>query len=147
MVYSYFCEMKNNILYFLLTLLLVSCTQKATISEIDAINGYWQISKAVDAKGNKKEYPINEVYDYFELKNNKGFHKKVVWQPTGTFLVNDLQDEVRVTTKDDTVFLTFSSKFGKHQDQLERISDNEMVLVSEEGVSFYYSKVVLNSKK
>jgi len=58
MDYSYFYQMKKGILVFILTLVLASCSQKVDVSKIDAINGYWQISKVTDADGNKKENPI-----------------------------------------------------------------------------------------
>lgn len=127
-----------------LVFLILGCSQKVDISKIDSLNGYWQISKVLDDNGNKKEYPINEVYDFFEIKNKKGFHKKVVWQPTGKFLVNDMQDDVKLVQLEEEFFLEFSSKFGKHMDQLASISDNEMVLISKEKVKYYYSKVALD---
>jgi len=147
MDYSYFYQMKKGILVFILTLVLASCSQKVDVSKIDAINGYWQISKVTDADGNKKEYPINEIYDYFAIKNNKGFHKKVQWQPDGTFLVNDLQDEVKIVVADDKAVLNFTSSYGNHTVELVYISADEMILNSKDQIQFYYKKVILNSKK
>lgn len=113
---------------------------------MDFINGYWQISKVTDEDGNKKEYPINEVYDYFEIKSNTGFHKKVQWQPDGTFLVNDLQETVKVITANEEVLLDFSSKYGKHSENVESLSQDEMVLVSKDQIRFVYKKVNVKSK-
>ena len=138
--------MKKSIVLFLLALAFVSCSQKADPSKIDFINGYWQISKVTDEDGNKKEYPINEVYDYFEIKNNNGFHKKVQWQPDGTFLVNDLQENVKVSIANDEIQLDFSSKYGKHSESLESLSKDELVLVSKDQIRFVYKKVDVKSK-
>lgn len=124
----------------------VSCSQKADLSQIGFINGYWQISKVTDLDGNKKEYPINEVYDFFEIKNNSGFHKKVTWQPDGTFLVNDLQENVKITIVNEEVMLDFSSKYGKHSENLESVSKDEMVLVSKDQIRFIYKKVDVKSE-
>lgn len=147
MDYSYFYKMKKVLLLFMLTLVFASCSQKVDVSKIGAINGYWQISKVTDADGNKKEYPINEIYDYFEIKNNIGFHKKVKWQPDGTFLVNDLQETLKVTAINEMILLDFSSKYGKYSEELESLSNDEMVLVSKDEVRFYYKKVILNETK
>jgi hypothetical protein len=147
MDYSYFCRMKKGLLLCMLTLILVGCSQKVDVSKIDTINGYWQISKVTDADGNKKEYPINEIYDYFEIKKNNGFHKKVLWQPDGTFLVNDLQDKVKITVAQEKVILDFTSKYGSHTDELASISDDEMVLISKEKIKFYYKKVIVDETK
>lgn len=125
----------------------LSCSKKNNISKIDAISGYWQIQKVEDVDGNKKNYPVNEVYDYFKINSKKGFHKKVTWQPDGTFLVNDLQDEIKIVFNQDKVFINFTSKYGNHIEELVSISENEMVLKSNEAVQFYYTKVILDNKK
>jgi hypothetical protein len=94
--------MKKYVLIFII-IVISSCSQKVDLASIDLINGYWQIKKVVNANGDKKDYKINEVYDYFEVKNNIGFHKKVKWQPTGTFLVNNAQDSVKITNIDNKI--------------------------------------------
>jgi hypothetical protein len=137
--------MKKIVLFSLLAL--ISCSKKVEIASISKLNGYWQIQKVEDANGNKKDYPINEVYDYFEVKNNSGFHKKVTWQPDGTYLINDLQDEVKIIVKNDKVIVDFKSKFGNHIEELVAISENELVLKSKEEVSFYYTKVNQDKKE
>jgi hypothetical protein len=147
MDYSYFYKMKKIIVLFIGILAFSSCSQKVDISKINAINGYWQISKAVNADGDKKEYPINEVYDYYSIKDKVGFHKKVTWQPDGTFLVNDLQDKVKVNVEGEKVFVDFSSEYGNHKEELESISNDEMILMAKDETKFYYKKVVLNPAK
>ncbi len=137
--------MKKYILIFV-TIIISSCSQKVDLASINLINGYWQIKKVVNANGDKKEYKINEIYDYFEIKSNSGFHKKVQWQPTATFLVNNAQDTVKITEIDSKIYINFVTKFGKHKEELESISDKEMVLVSELQTSFYYEKVILDKK-
>lgn len=136
--------MKNIVL--ILFVVFYSCSQKVDASKIDLINGYWQIQKVEDGNGNEKEYKINEFYDYFEIKNKIGFHKKVQWQPTNKFLVNDAQDNIKIISKEDKVFLEFYSQFGKHIDELILISNDEMIIVSKEKVKFYYDKVIVNTK-
>lgn len=137
--------MKNIVLLF--CAIFISCNQKIDVSKIDIINGYWQIQKVEDGNGNEKDYKINEFYDYFEIKNNSGFHKKVQWQPTNKFLVNDAQDSLKIIVKNDKVFLEFYSKFGKHIDELTLLTEEEMILISKEKVKFYYEKVNVNTNK
>jgi hypothetical protein len=145
MDYSYFYKMKKIILLFISTLLFSGCSQKVDISKLNAINGYWQINKAVNSDGDKKEYPINEVYDYYSIKDKVGFHKKVTWQPDGTFLVNDLQDKVKINIEKEKVSIDFSSQYGKHTEELESISNEEMILVGKDETKFYYKKVDLKT--
>ncbi|MCL9805736.1 lipocalin family protein [Flavobacterium amniphilum] len=129
----------------MVALVVFSCKEKVKLGQIDKIKGYWQITKVETAKGDKKEYPVNENYEYFDIKNNSGFHKKVRWQPMGTFLVDDLQEKMTASEKDGQVVLDFSSDFGKHSEIVAELSDSLLVLESEEGANFHYKKVNVNS--
>jgi hypothetical protein len=135
----------KKISLIIIATLLVSCEKKVDFASIEKINGYWQITKVVPIEGDKKEYKINENYEYFELKDKVGFHKKVRWQPMGSFLVDDLHEKVEASQKEDRVLLKFSSKFGKHAEFVKQISDSLLVLESEIGDEFYYKKVNINS--
>ena len=139
--------MKKILILLLLLSVGFGCSQKVDISKINTINGYWQITKAVNVDGDNKDYPINEVYDYYEIKNKIGFHKKVNWQPDGTFLVNDLSETVKITNNSEGVYIQFTSKFGKHIERIESISEKELVLETVDKAKLYFSKVVLNTEK
>ena len=139
--------MKKKLILLFLISICFGCSQKVNISEINTINGYWQITKAVNTNGDNKDYPINEVYDYYEIKNKTGFHKKVTWQPDGTFLVNDLSEMIKISDSTEGVFIQFTSKFGKHTERLESISEKELVLETPDKAKLYFSKVVLNTEK
>ena len=83
-------------------LLLSACQQKVTPNDIAYLNGYWEIEKVVFSNGSKKEYTYNESYDYFQIKENSGFRKKVMPQLDGRFLVNNQIEKIKIT---------FSKKF------------------------------------
>lgn len=121
-----------------------SCAEKVAIENIEKINGYWQITKVETADGEKKEYPVNENYEYFDIKNKLGFHKKVRWQPMGTFLVDDMQEKMTASEKEGEVVLDFSSEFGKHTEKVIQLTDSLLVLESQEGADFHYKKVNVN---
>jgi len=135
----------NKKIIIVLSCIAFSCAEKVDINQIEKINGYWQISKVEPKEGEKKEYKVNENYEYFELKNKVGFHKKVRWQPMGTFLVDDLQEKIEASQKEEEVQLKFSSKFGKHTEMVRQLSDSVLVLASENGSEFYYKKVNINT--
>lgn len=123
----------------------LSCKENAKITSIHKIKGYWQIIKVETPEGDEKDYPVNENYEYFDIKNNIGFHKKVRWQPMGTFLVDDLQEKMVASEKEGELVLDFSSNFGKHSENVLKLSDSLLVLESKEGANFYYKKVNINS--
>jgi len=63
-------------IFFLL--IIVSCSQKQTISEKKQwIAGYWEIEQVL-FKGEKKEYSISNTVDLFYIENDiSGYRKKV----------------------------------------------------------------------
>lgn len=142
----YFYTMKN-VWISLLGLLFFACAEKVEVSQLNHLNGYWQIAKVETAEGEEKEYKANENYDYFEFKKSSGFHKKVRWQLNGKFLTDDLQENVKALEVNDEVYLEFSSSFGKHKDKVVKISEKELVLEAENGNENYYTKVEVNGKE
>lgn len=135
----------RRIVLVLCALSVFSCTEKVAIENVEMINGYWQIAKVETADGEEKDYPVNENYEYFDIKNKSGFHKKVRWQPMGTFLVDDLQEKMTASVKDGQVVLDFSSDFGKHAEKIIQLTDSLLVLESQEGADFHYKKVNVNA--
>lgn len=135
----------KKIAILLVTFVVFSCKEKVTLNQIDKIKGYWQITKVETAEGENKEYPINENYEYFDIKDKTGFHKKGRWQPMGTFLVDDLQEKMVASEKDGHLVLDFSSNFGKHSEKVIELSDSLLVLESKDGADFYYKKVNVNA--
>lgn len=132
--------MKNSIKIVLLSLLFLACNPKIASSDIAKINGYWEIEKVVLANGTEKEYTINDTYDFFEIKNNSGFRKKVMPQIDGTFLTNDASEEVNVLFEKDKTYLNYSTSFAKWKEELLSLSDTEMVLLTTDNNAYHYKK-------
>lgn len=132
--------MKKILIFVIFSLLLASCQQKIVQSDIAKINGYWEIERVDLPDADHKEYRMNEVFDYFQIKNNKGFRKKVMPQLDGTFLANDTSEKVEVVFTDDQVFLKFKTEYATWQEQLTEISDQKMTLVSNKNIEYQYKK-------
>jgi hypothetical protein len=132
--------MKNSFKILLISLLFVACKQKIQPSDIAKINGYWEIEKVVFDKGDDKDYTMNETYDFFEIKDNKGFRKKVMPQLDGTFLVNDTQEAVTVRFVDDQVYLDYKTPFMKWSEEILQLSDTELVVVNADKKEYHYKK-------
>ena len=86
--------MRNSILIFTL-LLFTACSKSIAETDLVHINGYWEIEKVIFSNGSKKEYTYNESYDYFQIKENSGFRKKVMPQLDGRFLVNNQFEKIK----------------------------------------------------
>jgi hypothetical protein len=68
--------MKNICILLFMAFFFVACQQKIKPDDISKINGYWEIKKVTIDKGKDKEYSINENFDFFQIKDNKGIRKK-----------------------------------------------------------------------
>ena len=108
---------KTVILFFFFVL--SSCHQKITQQDVAKINGYWEIEKVNLPDGTEKKYTINETYDYFEIKGNTGFRKKVNPQLNGRFLVTNQSEKVTVLFEKDQTFLVYVTPFNKWKEEIK----------------------------
>jgi phage anti-repressor protein len=132
--------MKNTFIILALSLLFVSCKQEIKPTDIAKLNGYWEIEKVVFDKGEQKDYGVNESFDFFEIKNNKGIRKKVMPQFDGTFLTSDSFENVSVRFRDNQVFLDYKTDYAKWSEELISISDKELVVKNQEKKEYHYKK-------
>jgi inner membrane protein involved in colicin E2 resistance len=132
--------MKKVLLIVFISFLSVSCTSKVTSSDIPKINGYWEIEKVNFSDGKQKDYTINQTFDYFEVKDNKGFRKKVTPQLDGTFLVNDDFEKIEIKQIEGVYFIYYKTAFSKWKEQLRLLSDTELILVNEAKNEYHYKK-------
>lgn len=123
-----------------LQLLLTSCQTSVSEKSLKNLNGYWEVQKVVFPDGSEKILPPSETDDYYEFKNQKGFRKKVTPLVTGNYLVNDLNDEFVLTTKEGKYYLNFKTFLSKWSEQIKSIDENQLVLVSEEKYEYHYKR-------
>ena len=117
-----------------------SCHQKISQQDIAKINGYWEIEKVNLSDGTEKKYTINETYDYFEIKGNSGFRKKVNPQLNGRFLVNNQSEKVTVLYEKDQTFLVYVTPFNKWKEEIKTLNDTKMVLINSAKMEYTYKK-------
>ena len=132
--------MKKSLIITFIAVLTFSCQSKVASTDIPKINGYWEIERVDLPDGDHKEYRMNEVYDFFEIKKNKGFRKKLMPQLDGTFLANDASEQVEIIKSDDKDFLKFKTEYATWQEELISISEKEMILLSNKNIEYQYKK-------
>jgi hypothetical protein len=133
-------KMKNSLKIVFISLLFVACKQKIQPTDIAKINGYWEIEKVVFEKGNDKDYKMNETFDYFQVKDNKGFRKKVMPQLDGTFLVNDTFENIAIRFEGEKVFLDYKTDFSTWSEEIILLTADELVLNNSENREYHYKK-------
>ncbi len=131
--------MKRIFLLIILTSIL-SCKQEIKEADISNLNGYWEIEKVELPDGDKKEYKVNETIDFFKIANMKGFRKKVMPQLDGTYLTNDLQENVTVVLKDGDASLQYKTNYASWNEEIISITKDELVVKNEQEMEYYYKR-------
>jgi hypothetical protein len=129
---------KSIVLVFLL--ILSACHQKVTTQDISKLNGYWEIEKVTFFDGAKKEYTYNESFDYFQIKGNKGFRKKVMPQLDGRFLVNNQFEKIEITFENDIAFINYKTPYAKWKEAIESLTSDKLVVINASKAEYHYKK-------
>lgn len=132
--------MKKIYLLLYIAFAFTACKQQIKSEDIQKLNGYWEIERVDIPDADHKEYRINETFDYFEIKNDTGFRKKVRPQMNGTFIVNDTYEKVKVLYEADGVFLENKTRFSTMKEELIEITDQSMTLKNNQNIEYQYKK-------
>lgn len=139
--------MKKIVVLVVFSILLLSCNQTITNADIAKLNGYWEIEKVIKSDGDKKEYKINEAIDYIEIKNYKGFRKKVYPQYDGKYLVNDLKEEFTITDSSGIFYINYKTDYAKWKEQIIAIQDSSFTVKNQDKIEYNYKKQIPFSLK
>lgn len=119
---------------------LLSCRKGIEEKELVKINGYWEIAKTEMPDGSEKEFPVSTTIDFFQINGKSGSRTKVMPQLDGSYLTNDVSEKITVTSKDDTVYLNYSTPFAKWKEKVLSVSDDELVIINEQDITYHYRK-------
>jgi hypothetical protein len=138
--------MKKVIVFFVLVLM-VSCKQDIQSGDLKKLNGYWEIDFVDMPDGSKKEYKVNESVDYFELKDLKGFRKKVYPQLDGKYLVNNLEERIEIEKVNDKWKLKYATPYSKWSEGIVEIRDSILVIENDAKMLYHYKRLTPFSVK
>ena len=114
------------------------------VNNINYLNGYWEIN-SVTYKGKElKDYPFSNTIDYFEIKDNQGFRKKVKPRIDGNFDITMHQINFELILKEKNKII----KYGKGINFKEKIlilDSLNLHLENEEGYIYRYKKFIPNN--
>ena len=130
----------KKILFLFVFSAVLSCKQKITDTEILNLNGYWEIEKVELPDGDKKEYKINETLDFFKIEANKGFRKKVMPQLDGTYLTNDIQEDIVVAVKDGDATIQYKTTYASWNEEIIELTKDKLVVKNEQDLEYHYKR-------
>jgi hypothetical protein len=133
--------MKNLLLSFLTTVLFVSCQEKKPeIVDLNLLNGYWEIEHVTTADGSKKEYTMNANIDFFEVKNDSGFRKKVAPQYDGTYFVNDSDEKIQIEKTPEGTYISYKTAYAAWKEKIITLTSTELILENKQNIQYHYKK-------
>lgn len=130
----------KRILLLIVLVSALSCKQKITEADLSNLNGYWEIEKVELPDGDKKEYKVNETIDFFKIEANKGFRKKVMPQLDGTYLTNDIQEDVVVIVKDGDASLQYKTTYASWKEEIIELTKDKLVVKNQQEIEYYYKR-------
>lgn len=139
--------MKKLFVLFFLGTIVVSCKQTITETDLQYLNGYWEIEKVTLPDGDTKEYKVNETIDYFQIAQKKGFRSKVMPQVDGSYLTNDIKESVQVRLKDGSATLHYKTTYAKWNEEIITLSKDHFVVKNAQDLEYHYKRPVKFSVK
>lgn len=130
----------KRILLLIVLVSALSCKQKITEADLSNLNGYWEIEKVELPDGDKKEYKVNETIDFFKIEANKGFRKKVMPQLDGTYLTNDIREDVVVVIKDGDASLQYKTTYASWKEEIIELTKDKLVVKNQQEIEYYYKR-------
>ena len=139
--------MKKLFIVFVIATLGFSCKQNITESDLNNLNGYWEIEKVILPNGEKKEYKVNETIDYFKLVKNKGFRKKVMPQVDGSYLTNNLKESVYISLEEGSAIFHYKTNYAQWNEEIIAVSKDEFIVKNQQELVYHYKRPVKFSVK
>ena len=130
----------KRIFLFIVLFSVISCKQDITESDVSNLNGYWEIEQVILPDGDKKEYKVNETIDYFKIENNKGFRKKVMPQLNGTYLTNDIKEDVFVEIKDGNANIQYKTNYASWKEEIVELTNEKLVIKNQQDLEYHYKR-------
>lgn len=140
--------MKNSILTLFTAVVFLSCQEKKVETfDVNLLNGYWEIQEVTMADGSKKEYKMNETIDFFEVKNQAGFRKKVAPQFDGTYLINDADEKIKIEKTTDATYISYKTDYATWKEKIITLTKEQLILENKQHIKYQYKKPIPFSLK
>lgn len=130
----------SKLVPLLLFLCLLACSEKISVSDLNHINGYWEIEEVKFPDGKSKEYNINMTIDYFEYNNMKGFRKKVQPAFDGTYNTSNDAESFQINERDGFFWMSYHNDLSSWEEQITELTKTNMVVKNKEGLSYHYRR-------
>lgn len=135
----------KNLFLTILILFTIGCTTN-TVSKTDLqyLNGYWEIEKVIFPDGSTKEYKASATIDFFRFDSLsfKGIRKKVQPKIGGTFLANKDVDSLHIIQKERIFRILYKNGIHEREELIISLSKDEFSVKDSENTTYLYKRYV-----
>jgi len=130
------CKLVSLLLLFCL----LACSENISVSDLNNINGYWEIQEVKFPDGETKEYDVNITIDYFEYNKMQGFRKKVQPKFDGTFNTSSDAESFQINERDGLFWMRYKNDLSTWEEQIIEITNTKMVVKNKEDLTYHYRR-------
>jgi hypothetical protein len=131
----------KRIFLLLLILLFWSCNDSSVREDdLHFLNGYWEISEVEFPDGSIKEYGMNTSVDFIQLKEEKGYRKKMKPQFDGTYDTSKDVEAFEVSDINETFTLRYKNEFSEWEEKLVQLDSVSFSVINQEGITYRYER-------
>lgn len=131
---SYKFTLSIIILFFL------SCEKPNPEAQKQNLSGYWEIKTVKMPDGVKKEFDINTILDYIEIKGNSGIRTKVSPKFDGTFTTNGVSENFTLEIEEDSLRMYYKTPFDEWKETVIEAKDSTLTVKNRDNKIYTYSK-------
>jgi hypothetical protein len=117
-----------------------ACNRQSSEEKINNLNGYWEIKKAELPEGITKEFKFSELVDYIQVKNGKGFRKKVRPQLGGGFITSEDRENFVAKVENDSLNLYYTTPFNSWKETVLLSEENDLKVINPRGIIYTYKR-------
>ena len=130
----------KKLIICLFVLTIFSCKDSVNKDDYSLLNGYWEIETVTLADGKTKEYKVNLWVDYFEIKDAKGFKKKMKVKLDGSYTTNDDAESFTLETENNKTQIHYKNNLSEWTEELTYLSKNSFTIKNKDGFVYTYKR-------
>ena len=126
--------------YIILIFIILGCSGKISDTDLQQLNGYWEIENVTFADGSTKAYNVNTTVDYIEIDGLKGFRKKVKPKFDGTYDTSNDAEFFSLEHQNDSFIIHYKNDLSEWTEALTQLSRTNFAVVGENNTTYHYRR-------
>ncbi|WP_347374440.1 lipocalin family protein [Aequorivita sp. Q41] len=131
--------MKSKFIIIPLLLFIFSCEKPNPEIQKQNLSGYWEIKSVKMTDGEKKEFGINTIVDYIEIKGDSGIRTKVSPKLDGSFVTNGVSENFTLKIEEDSLRMYYKTPFDEWKETVIEAKDSTLTVKNRANKIYIYS--------